>query len=135
MPNWLRPSRADNAAGRPSCPTPNGLPMAGTWSPTASSVRVAQHDHRQLVHFDLEDGQVGLGVGADGAGACAAAVREGDVDFVGALDHVVVGQNVTVLADDDAAAQPAWAWLPWSPRRTGTRGRCCVGRERLPCWC
>jgi len=68
-------------------------------------VGAAQHDHRQLVELDLEHGQVGVGIGADHLAARVAAVVERDLDLVGALDHVVVGEDVTIGAHDHAAAQ------------------------------
>ena len=61
-------------------------------------VGVAQRDDRQAVQRDLEDGQVGVGVGADHLAARLAAVVEDDLDIVGALDHVVVGEDVAVGA-------------------------------------
>ena len=39
-------------------PTPKGLPMASTTSPTLRQFRLAQHDHGQLVEVDLDHGQV-----------------------------------------------------------------------------
>ena len=68
MPSWLRPS----ALTMPEVtvwPTPNGLPMASTTSPTCSASTSPKVDHRQLVELDLEHRQVGLGVGADQPGA------------------------------------------------------------------
>ena len=69
-------------------------------------VRVAQHDHGQFVEFDLEDRKVGVRVGADHGGAGTPAVGERDLNFVGAFDHMVVGEDVAIGADDHAAAQP-----------------------------
>src|SRR5690606_27381993 len=43
-------------------------------------------------------------VAADDAGGELAAVLEDDVDPVGSLDHVVVGHDVAVLADEEAGA-------------------------------
>jgi hypothetical protein len=68
-------------------------------------VGVAQREGGQTVQLDLEHGQIGVGVGADHLRAGAAAVIELHLDRVGALDHMVVGQDVAVGADDHAAAQ------------------------------
>src|SRR5690606_10667264 len=57
---------ADDATG-------DGLPNAERVAdgqntvPHGQCVGVAQHDHGQFVEFDLENGQVGVGVGADDA--------------------------------------------------------------------
>ena len=85
---------------------PNGLPMATTPSPTLTSARGAERDRGQRGggHLDLEQRDVGRGVGADHAGLDAVVVRERDVDRLRALDDVRVGDDVAVLVDHEAAA-------------------------------
>ena len=104
MPSWLRPS----ALTMPEVtvwPTSNGLPMASTTSPTWMLVGVAEGDHRQPVEVDLQHRDVGLGVGADQPGLGLAAVRQLHLDVVGALDDMVVGEQVAFGRDDHARAE------------------------------
>jgi hypothetical protein len=79
--------------------------MASTWSPTCSAVGVAQHDDGQLVQRDLQNGQIAVRIGANHLGPRGAAVVEHHLDFVGTFHHVVIGQDVAGLADDDTTAQ------------------------------
>ena len=73
---------------------------------------LAQHDDRQFVELDLEQGQVGVRVCADDLGCSASTVGQGDFDVVGVFDHMVVGEDVALGADDDAAAQPLlWRFI------------------------
>ncbi|MCY1308462.1 hypothetical protein D9M70_584730 [compost metagenome] len=51
----------------------------------------AQRDRGQILQGHLEHGQVGLGVGPDHLGVGLAAVRQRNLDLVGAIHHVVVG--------------------------------------------
>ncbi len=115
------------------------------------AVGVAELDRGQrLRRVDLDDGDVGLGVDADDVGGTAVlgvAVGIGgelDVDLVGLVDDVVVGDDVAARIDDEAGAEGlalaaalvaviaalaalaaeeaveevlhvALVWLPWSP--------------------
>ncbi len=90
-------------------PTPNGLPMASTTSPTCKRVgigevemrealvRILQPQHREIAALVLEH-DLGLEL---------ALVGERDLDLVGALDHVVVGDDEAGGVDDDAGAERA----------------------------
>ena len=70
--------------------------------------RIAERRHRQAgLAVDLDQRDVGVGIGADDAGAQAAAVRQLDGDALGALDDVVVRQDAAVGVDDEAAAGAA----------------------------
>ena len=97
MPRWLRPERADDAAR-------DGV---------AETERIADREHdvadlqrvdgrrsviaRQVVAIDLEHGEVGFGIGAAHLGERPlAAVGQHDLDVVGAVDHVMVGEHVAV---------------------------------------
>src|SRR5262249_36923355 len=55
----------------------------------------------------LDQGQIGFGVHADPAPLELAAVVKPDSDLGGGAGHVIVGQNVTVRADNHAGARPA----------------------------
>ncbi len=52
----------------------------------------------------LDDGQVGLRVGRHDFGARPHAIVEVDDDLLGILDHVVVGDDVTLVVIDEAGA-------------------------------
>ncbi len=69
----------------------------------AGAVGVAERDRRQrLLRLDLEQGEVGLGVATGELGLEAGAVMERDHDLVGLVDHVVVGDDVTLRVDHEA---------------------------------
>src|SRR5207248_415613 len=76
------------------------------------AVGVAElHGRQGLRCVDLDDGDVGLGIGADDLGEMP--VVEGvigvavelDVDLVGFVDDVIVGNDVTARVDDEARAE------------------------------
>ena len=66
---------------------------------------MAEHDHRQLVELDLDDGQVGFRIEPDHFCRPLAPVGQHHLDLVGGIDDVVIGQDVAFGADDDARAQ------------------------------
>ncbi|MNF01104.1 hypothetical protein D3C80_2000440 [compost metagenome] len=51
----------------------------------------AQRDRGQVLERHFQHGQVGFRVGAHHLGVGLAAVGQRDLDFIGAVDHVVVG--------------------------------------------
>ena len=59
----------------------------------------------QVVTLDLDDRKVGQRIGADHLGRKNPAIAHGDANVGGAIDHVVVGDDVAVGRDDHAAAQ------------------------------
>ena len=66
----------------------------------------AVHDHHgQFVELDFQHRQIGFWIGADQLGLGASTIVEHDIDFISRLNHMVVGENETVRADDDATAQ------------------------------
>src|SRR5688572_15004699 len=69
--------------------------------------RVAELHRRQPARVDLDHCDVGAAVGADHLGLELALVGEAHVDLVGAVDHVRVGEDVAVGADDEARAERA----------------------------
>ena len=87
--------------------SPNGLPIATTGSPTltASESARASGAERLRGQVDLEQGEIGGGVGADEGRLDGLTVREADLDRLGAVDHVEVGHDVTVLVDHEAGAE------------------------------
>ena len=54
---------------------------------------------------NLDEGEVGGGVGANDFGVVVAVVVEGHLEALGVGDDVVVGDDVAVFADDNAGAE------------------------------
>jgi hypothetical protein len=68
-------------------------------------VAVAQGRRLQVVHaLDLEHGDIGVGIGAHHLRAELTPVEQAHRDPVGVLDHVIVGEDVTVLRHDESGA-------------------------------
>ena len=85
-------------------PSPNGLPIAITQSPTRMAAEEPNFtDFSGFRRGDLQQRDVGLGVLADELGLELGAVVQVDLDLVGAVDHVVVGDDDAFLAVDDEA--------------------------------
>ena len=73
---------------------------------------------------DLDHGQIGERISADQFAGENAPVAERDLDVGGAIHHVVVGNDVTVGRDDNAAADAvfdlraaAWRWPNCWPKK------------------
>ncbi len=64
--------------------------------------RVAELGEGGGLGFDLDQGDVGLGVGPDDLGRIFVSLDGEDLDLLGVLDDVVVGQDVAVGADEEA---------------------------------
>ena len=65
---------------------------------------------------NLHDCHIGLRIGPNNAAFIFFAVRQGDHHFPGAVHHMVIGEHITVLADDDSRPIPFWvfgAGEPW----------------------
>ena len=67
-------------------------------------VRIAPHNDGQLIEFDFEHCQIGIGVGANHLGLGAAAIVQHDFNLIGPLHHMVVGQHIALGADDHPTA-------------------------------
>ena len=80
-------------------PRPNGLPTASTQSPTRGLFSANLTNGNVLLGLDLEQRDIGARVGADqlGIDTCCLLV-EADLDLGGAVDDVVVGDDVAVGA-------------------------------------
>jgi hypothetical protein len=74
---------------------------------TMPAVTVFSKHDRQAARLDLDQRHVSALVGADHLRLVLALVRELDVDLVGRVDDVRVGEDVAVGADDEARAQRA----------------------------
>src|SRR5690606_6020207 len=69
----------------------------------AHIVAVAVRYSGQVLGIDLQQGQVGTGVAADHFALERAAVVQVYLDLIGTVDHVVVGHDIPIVADDDTA--------------------------------
>ena len=56
--------------------------------------------------FDLDNRQIGQRIGSHDLGWQNSAIAHGDANVGRAINHMVVGNDVTVGRDDHAAAQP-----------------------------
>ena len=65
----------------------------------------SERDDRQVLQVDLQHREIGLGIAADDRRLRRAAVGELHLDLLAALDHVLVREDVAVLADDDAGRE------------------------------
>src|SRR5208283_1347065 len=68
--------------------------------PDLGFVAVGHGDDGEVFGVNLDDGDIGLGVAANDLGGECAAILQGDFDFVGVINDVVVGENVAVFGDD-----------------------------------
>ena len=101
----------------------NGEPTAITSSPTLQLAAVAPGQRRIARVVDLDDGDVGLGVGADDRGDRLGAVVERHGDLLRAFDDVVVRQDVAAVVVDEPRAGPAGRGRRTAPSRAVRRGR------------
>ena len=90
--------------------------------------RVPEHERRQAARarLDPEHGDVGGRIATDEGGAQGVLIGEADLDLVGALDHVVVRDDVAGLVDHEARAERL---LRRRVGRRTERGSECPGRS------
>src|SRR6185312_13772920 len=67
-------------------------------------IGVADGHNGEVLRVDLDERQVGIRVGADDLGYIVVTVVKSDGDGCCAIDHMVVGDDITVAADDHARA-------------------------------
>ena len=79
-------------------PRPNGLPTATTQSPTRGCLSANLTNGKVCDCLDLQQREVGALVGADQLGLELVVLVEADLDLAGAVDDVVVGDDVAVGA-------------------------------------
>ena len=72
----------------------------------AHLLRVAQRGRDEVPGVDADHGQVGLGVVADQVGLVLAAVGQRDLEPLGPVDDVAVGQDVSARGEDESRAAP-----------------------------
>jgi hypothetical protein len=68
----------------------------------AEFIAVSQSDGGQIFGLDFNDGDIGLGIGADNFGGEFTFIAERNFQLIGAFDDVVISKNITVIGDDDA---------------------------------
>jgi hypothetical protein len=87
-------------------------------------VRGTEGDRRKVFRVDAQHGEVGLGVVADDLGEQLLAVVQRDLDLVGGLDHVMVGEHVaavlTITPEPRLEARASGTWSPKKRRNTGS---------------
>ena len=86
-------------------PKPNGIADREHDVADLHVVERAERDRGQVLAVGLEHREVGLGIGAAHVAVQPAAVGEHELDVVGALDDVIVGEHVAFAADDHARAE------------------------------
>src|ERR1700720_448803 len=88
--------------------SPNGLPIATT-HPPLQPLALAHRQHRErLVAFDLQQGEVGgVVMSHDRAAVEPLVLPDLDRDVGRALDHVAVGGDQAVAADEKSGADAA----------------------------
>ena len=62
---------------------------------------VAEFNRRQIGRIDLEQGKIAAIVGADDLGDELAAIAHAHDDLIGGLDHMGIGQDVTIRAQNE----------------------------------
>src|SRR4029077_9467005 len=67
---------------------------------------------RKAASLDLEDGCVGFRVSGDNASLKFPLLRKSDTYFCRAIDYVIVGEDVTFRANDNAGAQILLTMIP-----------------------
>ena len=69
-------------------------------------VTVAElHEGQRFVTFNLQQGDIGLGVGANQFGIQGFARIELDLDFVGPFDDVIVGHDIAIFGNHETRSQ------------------------------
>jgi hypothetical protein len=91
---------------RDGVPEAEGVPDGQDPLADLQSFRVAEMDKRKFFpRLDLDEGDVGLGVGAYHLRLKLLFLEQDHRDFVGFLYDVVVGEDIPVIGDDEPGAQ------------------------------
>ena len=80
------------------------MPTAITQSPTRGAVFDHVDKGQIAAVVDLEQGEVRALIGSDDLRRQRLAAVEDDLDLAGVLDHVIIGHDIAVRADDEARA-------------------------------
>ena len=68
-------------------------------------IRIAHGDGREIVSLDLDQSQIRIRVGTDHATFELAVVIQLNDNFVRTVDHVIIGDDVTVFGNDDTGTE------------------------------
>ncbi len=92
------------------------------------AIRIADRHERQMIGLDLDQRHVGTAIGADQLAAQFALVGQRDVDFIGLVDDMMIGEDVAVGGNDETRTDAARhllarfgtrrAWAGFVPGRT-----------------
>lgn len=96
---------ADDAAGDGAAQLAQGVADGNGGFAHDQVVGAAQHRGGQAAGLDFENGQVGIGIGAHQIGGVGLTVPGAHGDAVRAGDNVIVGDDIAVGRQDDAAAR------------------------------
>src|SRR5699024_9079444 len=94
----------DDAVGDGAAQGAHGVAHGDDHFAHLHAVGIAQHSGGQAGGVDLQQGDVALLVAAHHGGGVGGVVMQGHGDLPGAFHHVVVGDDVAVGGEDDAAA-------------------------------
>ena len=83
--------------------------------------RIPPRNAGEVVAVHLDHGEVRQRIGADQLGGEHAAIAHGNAHVNRAIDHVIVGHDVAVGRDDDAAADAVLNLRPLLMREVETR--------------
>jgi hypothetical protein len=70
-------------------------------------VGVAERQRREILGVNLQQRQIARLIRSDQLGNLAAPVGQVDMNLIGAVDDMMVGQHVAVSGDDHAGSEPA----------------------------
>ena len=142
MPTWVR-ATAETMPLVTVWPTPKGLPMASTRSPTSmpsESASKASVGKLLALGIDAQHGQIGALVMGHDSGLELAPVAKHDGDILGAVHHMLVGDDQAVGGDDDAGAERILYPLPrrrpnrnLSPKNCRKKGSSNIGDVDCVC--
>jgi len=97
-------------------------------------IAVGHWHKRQVLRLHFDDGDIRLRVPPDYFGRQLPAVLQRDFHLVGAVHHVVIGENIAIFGDNHTGAQPELARDTELPagRRVGRRVAKAIAKEPAP---
>jgi hypothetical protein len=98
--------RADDP-GRHRLADAERIPHGQSHVAHAHLIGISQREHRQIVPFNLEHGQIAARIVAYELCVVTTIVRHFDSDLFGAVDHVMIRQQISVLRNDHAGTEAA----------------------------
>jgi len=82
----------------------------GSWLIVADAylVAIGEFERVKPIRVNCNQGQISLGVATDHLGGGAASVSQEDLNGVGAANHMMIGEDVALIAEDHAATETAF---------------------------